>query len=284
MALRHLRRPAAVLLAAGLGTAWLVGPAAASAPRATAWSGGWLRLAHFSPGTPAVDVYLYPYGGSDAALVLKHVSYGDASPYESVATGQYTVAMRLAGASSSVQPVISSTVDVERGKAYTVAGLGPTKALQLETLPDQLTAPSGEAGVRVIQASLTQPNVTVHVASQDQSSLRFPTSTPYRTVPAGSTTVKVTAGAASTTRTVDFAGRSTHTLVVLSSANAAPKLVDLTDSAGPANQPKGGVAAGLGGAAAAPASSAIPAIAGWGAALLAGAVVALFAARRLRRA
>ncbi|MFC1415730.1 DUF4397 domain-containing protein [Streptacidiphilus cavernicola] len=278
----RLRRPAAVLLAAALGSAALVAPAAAATPAASnAWTGGWLRLAHFSPGTPPVDVYLYPFGGSRAALVLKHVAYGDASPYESVATGQYTVAMRLAGASSTQPPVISSTVDVVRGKAYTVAGLGPTKALQLQTLPDQLSAPSGEAGVRVIQASLTQPSVSVDVAGLDQSSLRFPTSTPYRTVPAGSTTVKVSTAAASTSRTVELAGRSTHTLVVLSSAAAAPQVIDLTDSAGPSTQPQGGVAAGLGGASST--GSSLAATAGWAAALLAGAAVAFLAARRLRR-
>lgn len=280
---RHLR-PAAALLAAALGSAILAAPAAtaASAPSPDAWNGGWLRLAHFSPGTPPVDVYLYPYGGANAAMVLKHVAYGDASPYESVATGEYTVAMRLAGAKSTVPPVISSTVDVVRGRAYTVAGLGPTKALQLQTLPDQLSAPSGEAGVRVIQASLTQPSVSVNVASRDQGNLRFPTSTPYRTVPAGRTTVRVVAGAASTTKIVDLVGRSTHTLVVLSSSGAAPQVVDLTDSAGAAVQPKGGVAAGLGGAAA-PAGRSMTDTAGWAAALLAGTAVVFVAARRLRR-
>jgi Domain of unknown function (DUF4397) len=278
------RRPSAVLLAAAFGTVALAGPAAASAPSSAAWSGGWLRLAHFSPGTPPVDVYLYPFGGTDAALVLKHVAYGQASPYESVASGEYTVAMRLAGASSSVAPVISSTVDVQQGKAYTVAGLGPASALELQTLPDQLSAPSGEAGVRVIQASLTQPTITVHISNQAQDQLRFPTTTPYRTVPAGFTSVQVTAGTDTIARTVDLSGRSTHTLVLLSSTGAAPELVDLTDSTGPSTQPKGGVEAGLGGEATANSgSSSVPEAAGWGAVLVLGTAVAFFSARRLRR-
>jgi Domain of unknown function (DUF4397) len=277
---RRLHRPAAVLLVSVLGTAALAGPAAA-APSTTAWSGGWLRLAHFSPGTPPVDVYLYPFGGSKAALVLRHVAYGDASPYESVATGQYTVAMRLAGAAADVPPVISSTVEVQQGRAYTVAGLGPAAALQLDTLPDQLSAPSGQAGVRVIEASLNQPNVTVQISADDQSSLRFPTSTPYQTVPAGFTAVHVGADGSTTTRTVDLAGRSTHTLVLLSATGAAPQLIDLTDSTGPATEPLGGVDAGLGGLSK-PGSS-LPTEAGWAAALLLGTAVAVYAARRLRR-
>ena len=278
---RRLRRPAAVLLVTALSTVALAGPAAAAVPSTTAWSGGWLRLAHFSPGTPPVDVYLYPFGGSKAALVLKHVSYGDASPYESVATGQYTVAMRLAGAAADVPPVISSTVEVQQGRAYTVAGLGPASALQLETLPDQLSAPNGQAGVRVIEASLNQPDVTVRISAEDQSSLRFPTSTPYRTVPAGDTAVHVSADGATTTRTVDLAGRSTHTLVLLSSAGAAPQLVDLTDSTGPGTEPVGGIDAGLGGLSRS--DSNLPTEAGWAAALLLGTAVAGYAARRLRR-
>lgn len=281
------RRSAAVLLSAALCTAALAGPAAASASAAPAWSGGWLRLAHFSPGAPAVDVYLYPFGGGKAAMVLKNVSYGNASPYESVAAGQYTVAMRLAGAADSVSPVISSTVKVTKGKAYTVAGLGPGSALELRTLADQLSAPQDQAGVRVIQASLSQPSVSVRFASDDQSRLRFPASTPYRTVRAGATTVKVTAGTASTTRTLQLAGRSTHTVVVLSSEGAAPRLLDLTDSAGPNTQPGGGIDAGLGGhapsAAADTSGSGLPAALGWSAFLVLGAGAAAFAVRRLRR-
>ena len=109
--------------AACLVAAFAAAPALASAstPAAT----GWVRLAHFSPNTPPVDVYLYPFGGKSAVVVLKHVAYGTASSYESVIPGMYTVAMRSAGAKSSVAPVISATVDVKAGDAYTVAGLGP---------------------------------------------------------------------------------------------------------------------------------------------------------------
>src|ERR1700728_4632935 len=59
---------------------------------------GWIRLAHLSPNAPAVDVYLYAIGNSKAMIVLHHVSYGTVSPYETVAAGDYTVAMRAAGA------------------------------------------------------------------------------------------------------------------------------------------------------------------------------------------
>ncbi|WP_381795725.1 DUF4397 domain-containing protein [Streptomyces niveus] len=287
-------RAAAVLSCLVLGAVAFAGPAGATssgtAPRtAVAGTGGWLRLAHFSPDTPPVDVYLYPFGGSKAEMVLRKVAYGMASPYEPVDAGRYTVAMRAAGAKATSEPVITSTVKVAEGKAYTVAGLGPSSALQLRALPDQLSASADRAGLRVIQASLSQPSVTVHVASGDRSTLRFPMSTPYKTVPAGPTEVKVsTVSGASTSRTLELTGRSTHTLVVLSSSGAAPKLLDLMDSGGASTQPLGGVEAGLGGlgketVAAGESPSGSGTAMGWGAALIAGAALAYVSVRRLRR-
>ena len=65
-------------------------------------------------------------------VVLHHVAYGEVSPYESVASGEYTVAMRAAGASASSKPVLSTTIDVVTGDAYTVAGMGPFAGLRLQ--------------------------------------------------------------------------------------------------------------------------------------------------------
>ena len=70
--------------------------AAASAASSAAAGTGWIRLAHLSPNTPPVDVYLYSFGNSDAKIVLHHVAYGEVSPYEAVTAGDYSVAMRAA--------------------------------------------------------------------------------------------------------------------------------------------------------------------------------------------
>src|ERR1700739_710249 len=82
----RLTRRLLMLLAA---SALLLGiPAAATAFASSATSGsGWIRLAHLSPNTPAVDVYLYSFDDSNAKIVLHHVAYGDASPYETVTAG-----------------------------------------------------------------------------------------------------------------------------------------------------------------------------------------------------
>ena len=61
MRFRYAPRKLLMLLAT---SALLLGiPAAATAYASSATTGtGWIRLAHLSPNTPAVDVYLYSYG------------------------------------------------------------------------------------------------------------------------------------------------------------------------------------------------------------------------------
>ena len=91
-----------------------------------------------------MDVYLYSFGNSNAQIVLHHVAYGTVSPYESVTAGDYSVAMRAAGASPSSQPVLSTSVTIKAGHAYTVAGMGPESGLRLQVLDDELTTPPGQ--------------------------------------------------------------------------------------------------------------------------------------------
>src|SRR5260370_18426063 len=92
---------------------------------------GGMRLADLSSNTPAVDVYLYSLSDPHATLVLHHVPYGTVSPYLKVAPGEYTVAMRGAGAPTSSLPVLSTTVHVMAGGAYTVPGMAPASGLRL---------------------------------------------------------------------------------------------------------------------------------------------------------
>ncbi len=158
------RRTGLALLASGALVALTAaaGPAAAATTHVPVSSGyGWVRLAHLSPNTPPVDVYLYSFGKPSAMIVLRHVAYGTVSPYERVPHGEYTVAMRGAGASAASPPVLSTNLMVHPGHAYTVAGVGPAKALHLQVLDDQLTTPTGKSLVRVIQASLKEHDVTV---------------------------------------------------------------------------------------------------------------------------
>jgi Domain of unknown function (DUF4397) len=256
----------------------LVSGVTAAAPVSAATGTGWIRLTHLSPNTPAVDVYLYSFGDPSAQLVLHHVGYGAVSPYEPVAAGDYSVAMRLAGAAPTTKPVLSTSVDVATGNAYTVAGLGPESALRLQVLHDQLGTAPGQALVRVIQASLRDHVVTVRLGGQVLTSgLAFGTVSGYRSVSPSTSTVSVTASGADATATVTLAAGTVHTLVVLDGANGVT-VDNLLDAAGSAVAPAGGAATGLGGTAPRGPGSPLP----WALVILAGMLLAVAGGLRLR--
>jgi hypothetical protein len=272
---RAVKPLAAVALILGLAT--LAAPANAAVAASTAGY-GWLRLAHLSPNTPAVDVYLYSVGNPAAKIVLKHVAYGTESPYERVASGDYTVAMRAAGAAASSKPVLSTEVDVSAGHAYTVAGMGPFSALRLQVLEDRLTTPPGKALVRVIEASLLQKRVTVQLNGATLvGQLQFGTATGYHAVAPGTMTVHVAGSSQHTQSIVAMPAGSIHTIVVLDDPGHLTIQV-LEDAAGSSATPAGAAATGFGGTAARPGPPLLP----WLAAALTGLVLAAGGATRLR--
>ena len=255
-------------------------PAAATAFAGSATSGtGWIRLAHLSPNTPAVDVYLYSFDDSKAMIVLHHVAYGTVSPYESVRAGDYSVAMRAAGASATSQPVLSTSVTIAAGHAYTVAGMGPESGLRLQVMDDALTTPAGQALVRVIQASLKQQEVKVTLGSTVLSnSLKFASVSAYQAVTPGTETVSVSAGAGDANSSVTLTAGTVHTLVVLDGASGL-EIVSLEDASGSGKPPLGGVSTGFGGTAPHGPGSPVP----WLVAIGAGSLLALTGGLRLRR-
>ena len=272
--MRFTRFARRIILLAALPLLLFAIPAASVATASAATATGWIRLAHLSPNTPAVDVYLYSYGDSSAQIVLHHVAYGTVSPYEQVPTGDYTVAMRAAGAAATSAPVLSASVDVVSGHAYTVAGLGPESGLRLQVLDDQLTTPSGQAMVRIIQASLKQSVVSVNWGGDVlQGSLKFGAVSSYQTVSPGTATLTVSGGGDHATASVPLAAGTVHTLVVLDGPKGL-QIDDLLDAAGSGTDPAGGAATGFGGMAPRAPSSPLPWLAAVGAGLLLAAAAA----------
>jgi hypothetical protein len=280
--LRAFRLSAVIGLVAGLvALVTAVAPAAsasASTSTATATGVGWVRCAHLSPNTPAVDVYMYAFGSTANPVILHHVSYGNVSDYMSVKAGQYTVAMRAAGAAPASKPVLSTSFSVTAGKSYTVAGVGPASGLRLQVFNDQLTAPSGKTLVRVIQASLKEHQVTVDYGSDTlASNLAFGSSTAYKPLTAGTGTVKFTSSGADTSAPVSLDADTVHTIVVLDGANGL-EVDNLTDAAGSQVAASGGAATGFGGTAPRPANT-LP----WLLTMAGGALLALAGWASLRR-
>jgi hypothetical protein len=280
---RYKRR--IVMLVALVGVLFGLAPAATAFASSATTGTGWIRLAHLSPAAPAVDVYLYSFGDSSAHIVLHHVAYGTVSPYEAVTAGDYSVAMRPSGAPATSQPVLSTSVTVVAGHAYTVAGVGPKSGLRLQVMDDDLTTPAGKALVRVVQASLKQPTVTVSWdGTVVTKKLSFDTVTSYQAVAPGTEMVSVTGGAGGTgtaardSSRITLASGTVHTLVILDGASGL-EIANLEDAAGSGRPPAGGAATGFGGTAPHGPGSPLP----WLVLIGAGALLAVGGGRGYRR-
>ena len=276
-----------VILLGGSGAALSPAASAIGKPGAAA-DQGFVRCADLSPGTPE-NIYLYPFGNPMHPTVLMHDGYGSVSAYMPVAAGQYTVAMRPAGAASSSPPSVSTSFMVGAGTNYTVASIGSASGRKLEILTDQTAGQAGHnALVRVIQASAKQPKVTVSVGGHTLArQLTFGAATSYQAVEPGTPTVTFVAPGGRAARTVRLPAGSVHTIVVLDEASGSKLKIDsLTDAAASRDTaPKGGAATGMGGTA--PGADGGPGSVPWLATLAGGLLLAVaggFGLRRSRRA
>lgn len=226
---------------------------------AAAADGAFLRLAHLSPDTPEVDVYVVSVSDPADTIVLEGVGYGAVSEYQNVLGGTYTISMRPAGAAASTPPVISTTLNTSPGNAYTVAGVGVFDDLGLTVLDDDLTLPpAGQSRVRVIQASASEPELDISVDGGPTlgTDVAFATTTGYTTVPPGNWTLRVdgTAGLAATLPLTVEAG-GVYSVLVLDDSSGGLTVVTRVDAASSGSVPVGSVETGAGGAAAHPAGS-----------------------------
>lgn len=237
---------AGLSIAAGAGSA-------AAAPAATSVAS--IRAAHFAPGTPGVDVYLTSFSGGATQLWHGDETYGSVSPYEAVPTGQYVVAMRLAGAPPSSVPMLSVTVQAKAGAAYTLAAIGAQAHVSGVVLNDDLTPPTaGHGRVRLIQAASNAPKADVVAVGGPvlASNAVFGTSTGYAQIPAGTWPLEaraVDANPAVTTGSVSVPAGSVTSIVLLNGPGSTLALHTVLDAAAATSAPAGPIDAGGGGTA-----------------------------------
>jgi Domain of unknown function (DUF4397) len=220
---------------------------AAAAPAQT----GWVRLAHFSPDTPAVDVRLSAFDGAQM-LALPDVNYGAISAYQQVVAGTYTATMLPPGATPGSTPVVTQAVKVEAGKAYTVAAVGRNADLHGAVLADDLTPPArGEARIRLIQAAASAPEVTVRAEGGPviAEAARFGTATGYAQITPGVWTVDLGATGVAATRTTVTVPRDSVTTLTVLDRDGRLALEPTVDASGVGAVPRGGVETGGGGTA-----------------------------------
>lgn len=239
LALRRVTLSVAVLA--------VVGGVQGAASAASAVAGtGWIRLGNLSTGSSPVDVYVS--SGSTVAMVQHDVAYPTVLSYQTMDAGSYSVDMRAAGSAASSKPLLSGTVSVKSGHAYTVTSLQG----KLKVLDDSLNAPSGQSLVQVIQAS-GQSKVTFHCscaagAPGNVTNDAAPGSvSPYAKIPPGQWTMTATGPDQNASRFVPLTANTVHTEVVVSTSSGLG-ILDLLSAAG--DQPTlGGVGTGFGGTA-----------------------------------
>lgn len=228
----------------------LLAAALPAAPATAASRDGWVRLAHMSPDTAAVNITLSSLSGNVTLFRMQNVGYGAVSPYMRLPQGTYALAMVPTGSNDpNATPVVSGSVQVTAGKAETLAAIGKNAHLKTIEFTDDLSAVAGgEARVRIVQASVMHPSVDVKAGSTTVASgAAFGDVTKYVTVPAGSESFTLGSGSDAQTVTERFSAGSSHTLFVIDDAKGALTVSPALDSAASTVTPVGSLAAGGGG-------------------------------------
>ncbi|KTG08323.1 hypothetical protein AUR64_18985 [Haloprofundus marisrubri] len=109
-----------------------------------------VRAVHASPDAPAVDVYI------DGELVLEGLEFQGVSPYLSVPTGTYQVAVTPAGASEE-EAVIDAEVSLQKGN-YSLAAIGQVTDGSIRPLVVRTPVLGQVQGLSVAQAVHAAPD------------------------------------------------------------------------------------------------------------------------------
>jgi serine/threonine-protein kinase len=216
------------------------GPSASpsiSARPATALGFGWVSLGNLSQTPSSADVYLYSSGSSSPQFVQHGVTYGTILPYHAVNAGDYTVQVRAAGASASSSPVWSVSFIVHAGGAYTVAPIRATAQRgQLKVIDNDLTAPKGKSLVRVIQADVSQGQVTFHCSCAAGAPGNITTDaapdtvSPQVPIPVGTWTMSATGPSAKTSLPVTLTDGAVHNEIVISKPGGGLEIINLVQA------------------------------------------------------
>jgi hypothetical protein len=120
-----------------------------------------IRLVHASPDAPAVDIYM-----NDEQIVSEAV-FADATNYFSVPEGTNSIQVYAAGTKGKQAPVLSTTVNLQGGMAYTAVAANTLQNLELTVLEDEMGVTNGKAKIRVSHFSPDAPPVNIGLKSGD---------------------------------------------------------------------------------------------------------------------
>ena len=145
-------------------------------------AGAAVRVAHFSPDAPNVDVFV------DGDQILEDVAFDEVSEYLEIEPGTYTVEVTAAGDPDTV----AFEGEVEIGQAfYTIAAIGE---LEADTFEPLVLVDAGAALARLAHASPDAPAVDIFPAGGDEplfANVGFGDTTDYVPLPVGTYELEV---------------------------------------------------------------------------------------------
>lgn len=167
-----------------------------------------LRVGHFAPDVPAVDVFVKAPGAANSAAnrALAGVTFPQDSGFLAVTAGTYDTSVALAGSLAGVLDLNGATLARATSTSVFATGLlsgTGAQALQLRAYADDRSPVAGKAKVRVIHLSPDAPAVDVVVlsggaiAARPVVNLAYPsaTATPLQLDPGTYTLAVVPTGA-----------------------------------------------------------------------------------------
>jgi Domain of unknown function (DUF4397) len=177
----------------GLGILGLIALAAlfgAQRLSASAQSPSFVRVIHASPDVGTADVFV------DGTKLLSSFQFGAITGYAAVPAGPHKVQIALVGKGVGAS-VISETLAVSPGVAYTVAAIGTqATGLSLEVFIDNNLLSPGTAKLRVYQLSPNAGSVTVATGGKTVlSGIGYQSASNYLSLAAGAYTFTVTSTA-----------------------------------------------------------------------------------------
>ncbi|RSK25938.1 DUF4397 domain-containing protein [Bacillus sp. HMF5848] len=120
-----------------------------------------VRIVHASPDAPAVDIVV------NGETVVENAGFQAATGYLMLPAGEHEVQLFVAGTVADGSPVLTQTLAVEAGKAYTVAAVNTVANLELLVMNDETMTTAGKTKIRVAHLSPDAPAVDVAVTGGD---------------------------------------------------------------------------------------------------------------------
>ena len=155
---------------------------------ASAASPSYVRIIHASPFVGTADVFV------DGSKLLSSFQFGAVTDYVAIPAGPHKVQIALVGKGIGAS-VISETLAVSPGVAYTVAATGATpSSLGLDVFIDNNLLSPGTAKLRLYQLSPDAGSVSMDTGGNALlNGVAYPSASDYLTISAGSYTVGVDA-------------------------------------------------------------------------------------------